>query len=326
MSAAAVALSTGGRGRGAAPPTPVTLKMVLVSGVGREARAHCLRGRVGDLTGVHVDRLVDVDRFGSTAAVTLEVSAAAAFGSPVRGLPAAAELMLQDGVSAWSPAVRGPFRSRQPSAEEAAAMAADLFRRRLTAKHAQLGRRLPLPPHLRAAFDAYLSSDLATHAAVGVSAPPAAPAAAATAVAAATAPAAAATAASATGRGVVGGVAAALAPAVATANAATSAILPAAVASASAAHIQAAVAAAVAARVPAAAPPAASGELWLRLRRLARQGVRPPRRGTAEPRHRSVPRMRAPASTTSARWRRCRARAGRRLPHAERHRPPLGPP
>jgi len=96
MSAAAAAFCAGGRGRGAAPPTPVTLKIVLVSGVGREARAHCLHGRVADLTGVHVDRLVDMDRFGSTAAVTLEVSAAAAFGSAVGGLPAAAELMLLD--------------------------------------------------------------------------------------------------------------------------------------------------------------------------------------------------------------------------------------
>jgi len=151
---AAVALRAGGGGRGGDPPTPITLTTVLVSGVGREARAHCLRGLVADLTGVHVDRLVDLDRFGSTAAVTLEVSAAAAFASAVRGLPAAAGLTLLDGVSSWSPAVLGPVRHRQLSAEAAAAMAADLCRRRLTAKRAQLGRRLEGMEHLWAPGEA----------------------------------------------------------------------------------------------------------------------------------------------------------------------------
>jgi len=164
--AASLALCEGSVSRGGAPPTPVTLTTVLVSEVGREARVHCLHGLVTDLTGVHVDRLVDVDRFGSNAAVPLEVSAAAAFASAVRGLPAAAGLTLLDGVSAWSPAVRGPVRRGQLSAEAAAAMAADLFRRRRTAKLAQLGRRLALPPHVGAAFDAYLASDLAGHAGV----------------------------------------------------------------------------------------------------------------------------------------------------------------
>jgi len=166
VSAAAAALCAGSGGRGGESPTPITLTIVMVSGVGCEARVHCLHGLVTDLTGVHVDRLVDVDRFGSNAAVTLEVSAAAAFASAVRGLPAAAGLTLLDGVSAWSPAVRGPVRRGQLSAKAAAATAADLFRSRLTAKLAQLGRRLALPPHVRAAFDAYLASDLAGHAGV----------------------------------------------------------------------------------------------------------------------------------------------------------------
>jgi len=240
-------LCSGGGGRGEASPTPVTLTTVIVSEVGRKARVHCLRGLVADLTGVHVDRLVDVDRFGSTAAVTLEVSAATAFAALVRGLPPAPRLSLLDRVSAWSPAVLGPAHRSQLPAEAAVAMEADLCRRRLTAQRAQLGRRLALPPHVRAAFDAYMASDLAAHAKVGVIVPPAASAAAAAAAAAATAPAATATAAAPSEREVAGGVAAAAVPTAAAASAVRDAPVAAATATAPVVDGQAAVAAAGAA-------------------------------------------------------------------------------
>jgi len=159
-----------------------------VSGVSRDARSHRLRTLVADAVGVPAGAVVDVDRFGATAAVTLLPSAVPSFRSGLAA-PALAKVLWEvAGAAPWSPLFLGSRRRAQMSGPAAAASAASLCRRRLEAKLAQLAGREAMPPHLRAALRAHVAgllsrcpdgaggpapaSNLAT---VGASAPHAAP-------------------------------------------------------------------------------------------------------------------------------------------------------
>ncbi|GAB0498625.1 hypothetical protein MMPV_009971, partial [Pyropia vietnamensis] len=122
------------------------LETVYVSGVSRDARAHRLRAAVADLTGVDVRLVADVDRFGTTAAVTVVATAADALRAAVRSGPAASVLRLLPGADPWSAKLLGSRRREGLSAADAAGVAADFCRRRLTAKLEQLAVRPAMPP------------------------------------------------------------------------------------------------------------------------------------------------------------------------------------
>ncbi|GAB0492087.1 hypothetical protein MMPV_003346 [Pyropia vietnamensis] len=139
------------------------LETVYVSGVSRDARAHRLRAAVADLTGVDVRLVADVDRFGTTAAVTVVATAADALRAAVRSGPAASVLRLLPGADPWSAKLLGSRRREGLSAADAAGVAADFCRRRLTAKLEQLAVRPAMPPHLRASLRAHIEGALAAH-------------------------------------------------------------------------------------------------------------------------------------------------------------------
>ncbi|GAB0498664.1 hypothetical protein MMPV_010010 [Pyropia vietnamensis] len=145
----------------------VALETILVSGISRDVRAHRLRHLIADLTGVSISKFLDIDRFGSVAAVTLRAAAAAEFRAALRAAPTSTVLTVVEGADAWSAALLGPRRRAQLGPAAAAAAAADLCRRRLTAKLRQLAGRVGLPPHLRASLAAHVAGELAAHPAAG---------------------------------------------------------------------------------------------------------------------------------------------------------------
>ncbi|GAB0498665.1 hypothetical protein MMPV_010011 [Pyropia vietnamensis] len=145
----------------------VALETILVSGISRDVRAHRLRHLIADLTGVSISKFLDIDRFGSVAAVTLRAAAAAEFRAALRTAPTSTVLTVVEGADAWSAALLGPRRRAQLGPAAAAAAAADLCRRRLTAKLRQLAGRVGLPPHLRASLAAHVAGELAAHPAAG---------------------------------------------------------------------------------------------------------------------------------------------------------------
>jgi len=146
------------------PPLKLTLETVNVSRVSRDARQHRFRTLLADVTGVGVHAFVDVDRFGTTTAVTLVADAAAAFRTAVGRGRAATVLRWLPAADPWSPALLGGARR---GALGGGALAADVAaadcRRRLTAKLEQLPRRGAMPPHIRASLHAHITGMLAPH-------------------------------------------------------------------------------------------------------------------------------------------------------------------
>jgi len=162
------------------------LATVSVVGVSRDARSHSWRRLVADAVGVAAATVVDVDRFGATAAVTLLASARDAFRARLSVPSLAGVLWEVDTAVPWSPVFLGRRRRAQLSGPAAAAEAAKLCLRRLRAKWDQLVWRVGMPPHLCAAWRAHIGAQIVqcagkvgapTHAAVAVdrtaaSAPP----------------------------------------------------------------------------------------------------------------------------------------------------------
>ncbi|GAB0497434.1 hypothetical protein MMPV_008767 [Pyropia vietnamensis] len=159
----------------------VALETILVSGISRDVRAHRLRHLIADLTGVSISKFLDIDRFGSVAAVTLRAAAAAEFRAALRTAPTSTVLTVVEGADAWSAALLGPRRRAQLGPAAAAAAAADLCRRRLTAKLRQLAGRLAAHP---AAGAATTAAAAAPAGAANTATPPAQPAPADAALAA----------------------------------------------------------------------------------------------------------------------------------------------
>ena len=145
--------------RGAAPPPDLTT--IYVAGVSREARSHRLRSLVAAAVGLAPAAVVDVDRFGASAAVTILSSAAAAFRAGLEHPSVAGVLWEVADADPWAPAFLGGRRRAQLSGPAAATEAATLCRRRLRAKLDQLTIRTRMPPHLRGALRAHVAALLA---------------------------------------------------------------------------------------------------------------------------------------------------------------------
>jgi len=156
--AAAVAALTRARNGEAPPPALTTL---YVAGVSRDARSHALRRLVADAVGVAAATVVDVDRFGATAAVTLLTSTKEAFRAGLAD-PSLAGVLWEVAVDVpWSPVFLGSRRRAQLSGPAAAAEAVTLCLRRLHAKLEQLALREAMPLPLRAAFRAHIGAQIA---------------------------------------------------------------------------------------------------------------------------------------------------------------------
>jgi len=146
--AAALTRPTRPERRRATPPPLVTL---YVSGVSRAERTRRLRPLVADAAAVRPAAVVDVDRFGATAAVTILASAADAFRAglashppPMREVPTAFP---------WCPSFLGGRRRRQLAGpHEAAVTAAELCRTRIHDKLDQIAAREAMPPPHRTAL------------------------------------------------------------------------------------------------------------------------------------------------------------------------------
>ena len=172
--AAAVAALTCARTGGA--PLPA-LKTLYIAGVSRDARSHGLRRLVADAVDVVAATVVDVDRFGATAAVTVLASATEAFRAGLADSSLAGVFWEVAAENPWSPLFLGSRRRAQLSGPDAAAEAVKLCLRRLRAKLDQLVLRVGMPPHLRAALRAHIGAQIVqcagqvgapTHAAVAV--------------------------------------------------------------------------------------------------------------------------------------------------------------
>jgi len=108
--------------------------------------------------GVAPATVVEVDRFGATAAVTLLASAAEAFRAGLAD-PSLAGVLWEVAVDVpWSPAFLGSRRRAQLAGLAAAAEAVTLCQRRLRAKLEQLALREAMPAPLRAAVRAHVGA------------------------------------------------------------------------------------------------------------------------------------------------------------------------
>jgi len=137
------------------------LVTLFVRGVPRETGAHLLRRLVADLVGLPRQSVVDVDRCGDVAAITLLADAVPAFLAALRTLSAAAVLTHLADADPASASFFGARRRRGLSPAAADAAAREFFARRLAAKLQQLARRTGMPPSLREAFRRHLAAQLA---------------------------------------------------------------------------------------------------------------------------------------------------------------------
>jgi len=96
--------------------------------------------------------VVDVDRFGSTAAWTLLTPATDAVRASISSPALGGALWEVSGAAPWSPLFFGGRRRAHLAGPAAAAEAAALCRRRLVAKLDQLALRAAMPPHFRDAL------------------------------------------------------------------------------------------------------------------------------------------------------------------------------
>jgi len=131
--------------------TPPPLTTLHVSGVSRAERTHRLRPLIADAAAVRPAAVVDVDRFGATAAVKILAAAADAFRA---GLASHAPLMREmPTASPWCPSFLGGRRRRQVAGPyEAAVTAAELCRARILDKLDQIAERGGTPPPRRTAL------------------------------------------------------------------------------------------------------------------------------------------------------------------------------
>ena len=132
-----------------------------VRGVPRETNAHLLGGLVADLVGLPRQMVVDVDRCGDVAAITLLADAGPSFSAALRTLSAAAVLTPLADADPASASFFGARHRRGLSLAAADAAARDFFARRLAPKLQQLVRRTGMPPWLREAFRRHLAAQLA---------------------------------------------------------------------------------------------------------------------------------------------------------------------
>jgi len=102
---------------------------VYVAGVSRDARSHRLRAFVANAVGVPAPCVVDVDRFGSTAAWTLLTPATDAVRAGVSSPALGGALWEVSGAAPWSPLLFGGRRRADLAGPAAAAEAAALCRR-----------------------------------------------------------------------------------------------------------------------------------------------------------------------------------------------------
>jgi len=137
------------------------LVTLFVRGVPRKTSAHLLRRLVADHVGLPRQTVVDVDRFGDVAAITLLADAVPAFLAALRTLSAAAVLTPLADADPASASFFGARRRRGLSAAAADAAARAFFARRLAAKLQQLARRTGIPSSLREAFRRHLAAQLA---------------------------------------------------------------------------------------------------------------------------------------------------------------------
>jgi len=114
--------------RGGAPLSALTT--IYVAGVSRDTRSHWLRGLIADAVGLAPAAVVDADRFGASAAVTVLSSASVAFRAGMASPSVAGVLWEVVGADPWSPTFLGARRRAQLSGPAAAAQAAALCRRR----------------------------------------------------------------------------------------------------------------------------------------------------------------------------------------------------
>jgi len=116
---------------------------------------------VADIVGVVPATVVDVDRFGATAAVTLLASAMEAFRAGLAN-PSLAGVLREVAVDVpWLPAFLGSRRPAQLSGPAAAAEAVTLCHRQLRAELEQLALREAMPPPLCAALRAHIGAQIA---------------------------------------------------------------------------------------------------------------------------------------------------------------------
>lgn len=101
---------------------------------------------MGDLACVANQAVVDVDRFGNTAAVTLMAAARPQFEAAMAPAPVAGKLRLLPGADTVSPALLGAGRWGGLGGAVVAVAAADISRRLLAAKLEQLRGRPGMPP------------------------------------------------------------------------------------------------------------------------------------------------------------------------------------
>lgn len=148
------------------------LVTVLVEGIPRAVRAYQLRTLVADLAGVDRRGVADVDRFGTTAAVTLRAGALPAFSAGLRGAPAVAgtHLRVLEGADPLAPSLLGPRRRAGLRDKAAAVWAAQMAQLRAAKKLTQLDLRAAMPAALRKALRAHvLQQSAAAAAAVAAS-------------------------------------------------------------------------------------------------------------------------------------------------------------
>jgi len=105
-----------------------------VRGVPRETGAHLLRRVLADLVGLPRQTVVDVDRCGDFAAITLLADAVPAFLAAMRTLSAAAVLTHLADADPASASFFGARHRGGLSPEAAGAAAREFFARRLAAK------------------------------------------------------------------------------------------------------------------------------------------------------------------------------------------------
>jgi len=160
LSCAAAAVAALTRGRTGAAPLP-SLTTLYVAGVSREERSYRLRALVAAAVDVPTAAIVDVDRFGATAEVTVLTSAVAAVGTALASPDVAGVLWEVPGVSPWSPCFLGGRRRAQLTDAEAIVEGATRCIRRLTNKVEQIAERDGMPPPVRAALRGHVARRLA---------------------------------------------------------------------------------------------------------------------------------------------------------------------
>jgi len=160
LSRAAAAVAALTRGRAGAAPLP-SLTTLFFAGVSREERSYRLRALVAAAVGVPTAAVIDVDRLGVTAEVTVLTSVVAAVRTAQSSPDVAGVLWEVFGVNSLSPHFLGGRLRAQLTVAEAIVERATRCVRRLTNKVGQIEARDGMASPLRAALRGHVARRLA---------------------------------------------------------------------------------------------------------------------------------------------------------------------